>query len=358
MSNIFNAFLNGVVDPAQGDMRDYAHANRLYVQNNYIRAPKMGFLYFVSFEINENATSNPAWDYPHVGTLVKKIDLPKFSPATETLNQYNRKTVVQTHLKYNPISMEFHDDNGELTRNLWLNYYQYYYVDTNYRPSNANIANNNELAYRDSKYSNFDFYYGLNGFQRDPFFKEINIYVLHQHRFSQYTLVNPIITEWSHDTLDQDVNNKVLANKMSVAYENVYYGQGTINKKDTKNGPQFTAIWYDNSPSPLSVAGKGVSSLLGSGGVIAGATDVFSTLSDPNAGITDYLRAAVETKNLTKNISKLSASGIANEANNVISNALGGVSALAGTRSSSGYLESAVAGAQQYTTALPVQLIK
>ena len=55
MSNAFTNFLSGVVGGVFGSqpyLKDYQHADRLYHGNNYARAPKAGFLYFVNFNIN------------------------------------------------------------------------------------------------------------------------------------------------------------------------------------------------------------------------------------------------------------------------------------------------------------------
>jgi hypothetical protein len=348
MSNIFNAFLGGVLG-SKGDVKDYQHANRLYVQNNYARAPKHGFLYFVAFNINEYAVQDRRWNYSDLGLLVKKIDLPKFTAATETINQYNRKTVVQTHIKYNPIAVDFHDDNSEITRNLWVNYYKYYYADGTYQSPTR--------VFGDTKYGVANNLYGLNNFQLQPFFKSVDIFVLHKHKFSQYTLLNPLITDWSHDTVDQSDGNKILANKMSLAYEAVYYNQGTIRKNDESGA--FTAVYYDTSPSPLSISGKGVSSLFGAGGVISGAEDVLGTLENADNNPFEYLKAGIQANNLIKNIGSLSKGGLVNEANNIIGNALNGVVATdGGSRTGTGLVGSAIAGAQQYTQTIPVNLTK
>jgi hypothetical protein len=331
MSNIFNAFLGGVFGSAQGDMRDYAHANRLYVQNNYARAPKHGFLYFVHFNINKLALQKTSWAQngpTDVGLLVKKVDQPKFSISNETINQYNRKTVVQTQIKYNPINIDFHDDNSDITRDLWQNYYQYYFRDSFYNPTKSASGNASGSAYSNrSKYGRTDYAYGLNNFQIDPFFQSIDIYVLHQKKFSQFTLVNPLVTEWSHDTLDQEQGNKVLSNKMTVAYEAVYYNQGKIKKG--AGSSQFTAVYYDNSPSPLSISGKGSSSLFGPGGIIAGASDIFGengSLANANSPL-DYLKVAIQANNLVKNAGQLTKGKLLSEVNNVTLNALNGVAA-------------------------------
>ena len=125
MSNdAFNNFLTG---KGYGPiMKDYQHASKLYVDTTYARAPKMGFLYFVELDINRAAVRDENWahqDWIDVGLLAKKADLPKFVIANEVMNQYNRKTQVATKLSYDNISIEFHDDNSDITHNLWTNYY-------------------------------------------------------------------------------------------------------------------------------------------------------------------------------------------------------------------------------------------
>jgi hypothetical protein len=57
------------------------------------------------------------------------VDLPKFTINNETLNQYNRKRVVQTKINYDPVTLTFHDDGGDNVRKMWYAYYNYYYKD-------------------------------------------------------------------------------------------------------------------------------------------------------------------------------------------------------------------------------------
>ena len=47
------------------------------------------------------------------------------------MNQYNRKRIVQTKIKYDPVEINFHDDNRNLITSLWYDYYTYYYNDAN-----------------------------------------------------------------------------------------------------------------------------------------------------------------------------------------------------------------------------------
>ena len=246
MSNdAFNNFLTG---KGYGPiMKDYQHASKLYVDTTYARAPKMGFLYFVELDINRAAVRDENWahqDWIDVGLLAKKADLPKFVIANEVMNQYNRKTQVATKLSYDNISIEFHDDNSDITHNLWVNYYKNIVNDSNLDP----------IAFSNTKYSETNHYYGLyrNGYNI-PFFNEINLYVLHQHNFTQYTLINPKIVNWEHDSVEQSSGNKILQNKMSIAYEGVRYNSGRIQPSIDPVG--FSTVYYDHEPSPYSVAG-------------------------------------------------------------------------------------------------------
>jgi len=253
------------------NFRDYQHARKLYVDNGFSKAPKFGFQYLVNFNINPNTVLDKTWlqkGRRDVGLLVKKIDLPKFNIGTETLNQYNRRTLIQTKLTYNPISVDFHDDNSGITHNLWTNYFKYYFADSNYGDT-GNFPLTVPKEFRNTKYGPVDHTYGrydseLYSDPTDPdasisndvgFFTSIDIYVLHvQREFTKFTLINPKITEWAHDSLDQSGGGKVMQNKMTVAYETVLYASGSILAGQQPEG--WIPIYYDEEPSPYPVGGK------------------------------------------------------------------------------------------------------
>jgi hypothetical protein len=344
MANAFTNFLGGVVSGVFGTsaiMKDYQHADRLYVRDTYARAPKVGFLYFINFNVNEavklSLLQKNTFIYQDVGMLVKRIDQPKFQLETETINQYNRKTVVQKAIKYQPISIDFHDDNSDITRNLWKAYFQYYFADSGY----GNTLSNNTLipSFEDTKYKESFYKYGLDNGQKEPFFRSIDIYVLHQQKFTQYTLVNPLVTEWSHDTLEQSENSKTLTNKMSVAYEAVLYNQGQI--QTGTNVDNFRAF-YDTTPSPLSIGGLGSKTLFGPGGVVAGAAGVFGSLTQGN-----FVGAAIQANQLRRNARGITKASLQTETTNIIGNALSGVAA---SRGISNIKVAGVAGVNQYNT--------
>jgi hypothetical protein len=339
MSNAFTQFLGGVAsgflnNPA--DMKDYQHANRLYVRDTYARAPKVGFLYFVTFNINPSAVLDDIWlgkGRKDVGLLVKRADLPKFKIGTEVLNQYNRKTVVQTKLSYSELSIEFHDDNSNITRDLWKNYYNYYFMDGLYGQSNTTKLQ--PVEFGDTKYKTNDYIYGytLNNRERRsiPFFTSIDIYVLHKGHgpsdFTQYTLINPIISDWTHDSLNQDESGKILQNKMNIAYEAVTYNSGKIVKGKSPEG--FAPVYYDTAPSPLSIAGGIPGTLFGQNGVIAGAASIFGengSLANAKTPL-DLIGVALQTRNLAKGVGSLTKAGLKTEGYSILGSALGNIQA-------------------------------
>jgi hypothetical protein len=307
MANAFTNFLGQVVNsPTQ--LKDYSHASRLYVDDYFRLAPKAGFLYYVVFNINRN--NNPIISQfltkngPELGLLVKGTDLPKYRMSTETVNQYNRKAIVQSKIDYQPVTMTFHDDHNNTTTGLWKSYYNYYFVD-GVNTSGLNIS----PGFADTKYKKIgaslseSTSFGLNNGQTDPFFRSIEIYQLNRKQFTAFILVNPIITDFSHDSLDQ-TQSKFLENKMTIQYETVLYGTGKV-KKDSPTG--FATIHYDTTPGPLSIFGGGNNSILGPGGIIPGIGEVFGGAGDTSPlGLLKSARGATNIFNNMKNVSKAS----------------------------------------------------
>jgi hypothetical protein len=97
---------------AADSLRDYTHASKTFTTNAYELKPRFKFLFHVSFTLNTAeipALSQLAGvnEITSLSYLVKTVDLPKYTIATETLNQYNRKRVVQTKINYDPVTITF-----------------------------------------------------------------------------------------------------------------------------------------------------------------------------------------------------------------------------------------------------------
>jgi hypothetical protein len=331
MSGFNQNLLNDVAGALFGNaiLRDYTHAAKTFRTNSYENAPKLKFLFHTYFSINPT-------NYPistNFGLLVKEIKLPQFSFNTVQLNQYNRKRIIQTKIKYDPIDITFHDDNGNHVTQLWESYYRYYYNDTvkpgNVLPGNAgapvtggpNNYNSRNIYNPDlSRDTNW----GFNGGQTDstgkkaPFFKNITIFGFNQHNYTAYTLVNPVITSFGHDTYNYSEGGGTMTNRMSIDYETVVYNYGNLDGRSPGNivsGFGDTAH-YDTQLSPIAIGGSnGV--VLGAGGLIDAAGGAINNLASGNIiGAIADASAVVNTVNNAT--SALNAKGIANNALNAM----------------------------------------
>ena len=329
------SYLQSAANPGY-QLKDFAHASRLYADDVFALAPKAGWLYYVVFDIDPSAITDEKWAnqqrISELGMLVKACDLPKFTIQTETMNQYNRKTVVQKGVTYNPLNILMHDDQSNVVHNMWLNYYRYYYADSTWGGTGpiGTARDNTPGAYQSNKYlpANDLFNpvnYGMNSkLVVAPFFRSITIYQLNRKIFTSYQLVNPMITQWEHDKLDQTSGNKLAESKMNVAYEAVFYGIGQV-RKDTPTG--FATFHYDTSPSPLSIAGGGNTSIFGPGGVIPGALEVFGDVSgmmNPDSQISPLgvLGTVIKGANLVRNIKGVTKESLRAEGYKIINSTL------------------------------------
>lgn len=251
------ASVNPLLSPlSQGEtMRDYKHASRTFVDNNFELQPRHSHLFHVVFEFTADAQSLfDTIEKLELPILVKSIDLPSYIVDVQTHNQYNRQ--VQTHhrLTYNPINVVFHDDVKELIRNLWHKYYSFYSADPTYALDSNSYTTDDRYANRVQQSWGFQ-----NGGKR--FFKAIKIYSMHNHKFAEYTLINPMITSFAHDT-HAYANGGLMQHTMQLQYETVKYATGYVNNispagfgdihydvetSDLSNGPQFGTAFINGT---------------------------------------------------------------------------------------------------------------
>ncbi|MFY8212191.1 MAG: hypothetical protein ACOVLB_05985 [Candidatus Nanopelagicus sp.] len=326
MAGFFQDLLTGAAGTFFGGdyLRDYTHASKTFRPNAYQNAPKLKFLFHVYFEVNPQVFSPENWNY---GLVVKTVKLPSFTFETAQMNQYNRKRIIQTKIKYDPVDISFHDDNGNSIRNMWKAYYNYYYADgqkpqvvfagargaatgattsgggTITRSTEATY--NNRTQYQPSITGNDD--WGYVGETSDPsgskipFFKNITVFGFNQHNFVAYTLINPVITRFSHDTYDYAQGNGTMEHQMGLDYETVVYNEGAIDGKTPSNivtGFGLDAN-YDKTVSPIARPGAN-QTILGQGGLLDGAGGVMNALKDGN--ILGAIQAGGTTYNTFKNV--------------------------------------------------------
>lgn len=298
MPNIFDGFLSQI---ATGDnVKDYKHASRLFVDNNYERSPKYTWLFHVYFDLNPAYTTMARDQQIAAGMLVKSADLPRFRVDSKTLNNYNRPSIVQTKVRYEDINITFHDDSSNVIRKLWFDYYNFYYrdMDNNYGDATGSLnpvyqSNNKQVLGRRAVFNKFG-YSPRAGDSNNQYINAIRIYSLHQKRFSEYTLLNPIITGFRHGT-HQNGQDSTMENTMTISYETVLYAGGS-----TRVARGFADLYYDKSPSPLTPAGGGTNSILGPGGLVNVLDEVITDGAGGNWGSSAFklVRGYQKNKNV------------------------------------------------------------
>tara|TARA_A100001391_G_C5049660_1_gene273060 strand:- start:180 stop:1568 length:1389 start_codon:yes stop_codon:yes gene_type:complete len=296
-----NNFLQGFQDGLPG-MKDYQHASRLYLDDNFKLLPKQKFLFHVVFNLDESLfqTKFAQNERYELNMLVKACELPKYNLSLEEKIQYNKKMYAATRIAYEPVNITFHDDHADTVNAFWKKYYEYNIADS--------VNMNNDLTISNTKDDYYSFgdarqttKFGLDTpkARKKPYIKGIEIFVLHKKRFTSMTLVNPVIGSFSHDNLDQADGAGVMNNTMQILYETVIYKSGIINSNTI---PGFATIHYDNSPSPLTVLGGGTNSIFGPGGVVDGIGSVIKNVQSGN--ILGAILSASNTYNNAKKIKK------------------------------------------------------
>jgi hypothetical protein len=225
------------------------------------------------------------------------------------------------------------DDNGNLIRNMWYNYYTYYYKDASIpvasvsgrqarqtgngstnSPNNTNYNSRNIYSPSITGDTNWGYIgetpdtpatniQAATGQTKIPFFKNVTIFGFNQHNYVAYTLINPIINRFTHDTYDYSQGNGTMTNTMTLDYETVKYFQGAISGKEPSNivaGFGLNAN-YDRVPSPITRPGS-QASILGQGGLVDGVNGVIDDLSGENTNILGAIQKAGATYNTLKNM--------------------------------------------------------
>ena len=220
-------------------LRDYRHAARIFTDSNYRLSPKYGFLFYVEFDFHPLITEISNRAAQELGMIVKSCSLPKFSIDTKIHNAYNRKNIVQNKINYDAVNISFHDDQAENVKQFWYDYYSYFYRDPDY--ADATYSAQHKYQSRPS----FDWgytprpavgYNNANGTQPYQYIQAIRIYQLFQGNFSEYQLINPIITKFSHSDLEVG-NQELMHSDMTVQYETVKYLEGKVTKDHENSSP-------------------------------------------------------------------------------------------------------------------------
>lgn len=258
-------------------LRDYQHASKIFVGQDFELVPKSGYLFHVFFDININLSSSfmkTSQALTDLGLMVKNTDLPRYNIENKLYNAYNRPNLIQTKIKYDNLTINFHDDSMNTVRNFWYDYFNYYYRDTD---------KSEQGYYLPYKYNADPL--GSFGFTRrseslENYLRAIRIYSLSRNSYSMYVLINPIIVNFKHGEHDYfNTASSNMTNSMTVAYENVLYSEGEVSDNDISG--YATLGRYDTRPSPLNRLGVR-KSIFGRRGLVDTAGSIIKDITNGN----------------------------------------------------------------------------
>lgn len=174
---------------------------------------------------------------------IASIDMPSHIAKTTTLNQYNRKRVVQSGVEYNPISLIAYDTKDAHVEKFIKDYHAYYYSGV---MGTGSVYNNQDITqegfFGDSTFR------GMNIVQDKNYIKEIKIYRDEgpNEELNTITIYNPLIQSIDGDTLDYS-SSELVQYKMSFVYEGYSIVTGIEEKTD--DTPKNKSA--SNTPDPV-----------------------------------------------------------------------------------------------------------
>lgn len=229
-------------------LRDWRHANQFYTNFGHAFSPKVKFLYHVVFELNQNVPSNLRQNSEkfkkELSVLVNSTDLPSFRVNMENKQQYNRKKNLQTRVDYQDVQMRLYDDNVGSVRSMLQEYYQYYFEDGRHNETDGSFKQ------RDKYHSGKPPNYGLNTRSHranEAFFKYIHIYQMGKNQWNRYTIVNPLIAQWSHGDVSYAEGASMVEHTINFGYESVFYANGEVGSDLEPKGFASAETGYDQS---------------------------------------------------------------------------------------------------------------
>ncbi len=269
----FTRFLNTLPAGPKGNVGDFRHAARIFVDGTYRLSPRHKFLYYVYFEIDPSLHQSAQFTAlkadREMSFLVKRADLPKATFDSVTKNQYNRKRIVYKQLNFDPVNISFHDDNSGIMHSLYSLYYGYYARDALNREYDYSLGNS---------YAETGARYNMDIDVTENLFKRISIFTLSRSRFNEYRLISPRIKNWSHGDVDYATNGEPIESQMTIEYEAFTYDVGTVSVGSPDG---WAELAYDKVESPLTLGGGGLRGIAGALGL-----DIYNDITSTFGAIT------------------------------------------------------------------------
>lgn len=219
-------------------MRDFKNAHQFQPSVNPVRQKFNGYVNFILnrelfsylYGANDNYRNG-------ISSMVRTADLPGVRFKTDTLNQYNKKKIVQTGVEYDPVNISVYDTVGNEWLTMLMNYFSYHYMNPRNkthsslkREINADKPTQGGTDVVGSKFGkngtdDFDSNaYGFNTNVIGNYFERIDYVLYHGNKGVQYSIINPVLTGFKAGQIDYSSSDP-LDFQLTFEYESF-----TINK--------------------------------------------------------------------------------------------------------------------------------
>ena len=213
-------------------LKDFRNA---YHYNPTQDPPRQQFGGYVSFVPDRDLFTVPFFDdvnseelRTRMSSLVRNADLPQVQFRTETMNEYNKKKIVNTGVEYQPVTITVADTVSNAWLTIIMKYFAYHYMNprnkavSGDRDVNSQVIGQGGADFISSQYGAggpFDSNkYGYNPNLNPNFFERIDYVLYHAQKGVQYSLLNPTMTGFTHNALDYS-SNELMEFTMTFEYE-------------------------------------------------------------------------------------------------------------------------------------------
>ena len=240
-----------------------------------LNQPKRKHLFIAGFVGSNESGLNRFFQESSGVFLVKRVEVPSFDFDVETLDQYNKKRVVQKRINYNPISITFHDDVNNSIYRVASTYVRYYYGDS------YNV-DENDWTLDTVNYLRKQGLWGLMPKTQKYFFRSVWIAWVNSGRVTYMSFQNPLINNISYDSLDYADSNP-LELTFTLSYEGVIFREinaSVLGQSDSEVVQNVQRLFFETDFVGQPFAGPtGVRSIAGAGDRGFGLGEIFNTAS-------------------------------------------------------------------------------
>lgn len=184
--------------------------------------PRPKNLFYVSF--TKSGSVSP-WQRT-IGFLAKSVERPSAQVQTEELNQYNKRRIINTGIKHNPIRLQLYDTIDSQAVQMWDEYAKQYFGE--YRHEGYYSDYQSDIIgdqWNDNADGGFGFAplaatSNVTDDNAQFFLQTVSIYQVYGGNYVQFDLFNPKITSFDMEQLSYDANEVSMVS-MQLAYEAV-----------------------------------------------------------------------------------------------------------------------------------------